>query len=142
MDDKKRTYNGLAFEGVEIDDEDGVVIALFSRPEKHGDTLLPGTEKCLDELKENDLETLRNNVLPDDIAYRFIEQIELWETARKAVQEFKIASNYPIETSPVDLKKLPKLEDFNTAANETHHGTNLSRETAQIYEFPCLSNNT
>lgn len=141
MDDKKRTYDGLAYEGITVDD-DGDVLALFSSPDDWGDALAPATEKCLHELSLKNRKSLENNILPDDIAYRFLEDIELYDTARKMVQEFKAAHNFAQETPSVDLSKLPKLEDFNPAANQERYDTKPVQKTAKIYEFPCLSNNT
>lgn len=116
MDGEGRTYYGERFEGVK-QYPCGNVGAMFSNPKKRGKKLLPSSEECLVEMSSKRMRLLDSWPVPEDIAQRLLFEIQMNEIARKAIQDYKLKHDIPLDTPRVSLKEIQDT-NYDAAAND------------------------
>ncbi len=106
-------------DSVGVNPKTGNVVAYFTNAVKYGSRRAPDNEENIYECTQRDIAWFANSksYLPENAARHSLHVVHVFETARKAIQDYKIENGIPITTPPVDLESLPGEAQFGIAAN-------------------------
>ena len=117
MDGERRTYYGDRFEGIRVSSCGKLVGALISNPREQGARILCVSEEYLLRYVRSRQTFLNDWPVPDDIAQRVMEDIEMYEFPRNEIQEYKLKKGISLDT-PLMAWSMTTTASYDAAANE------------------------